>query len=167
MQLAGNLIGYAAVAVSVVIYQQKTRFSLLLWKAISDALWICHYFLIGGFTGAAVTCVALLREIVFFKNDRRSRIGVIALACFLCISIVSSILTWSSVFSIFALIGSLISIVSFWIGEPKLSRILAFPISGCMLVYGISNGSVAVLINEILVISSASIALLRSWKQTV
>ena len=165
METPGKIIGYVAVAASVMIYQQKTRSTLIIWKAIADVLWICHYFLIGGFTGAAVTCVALVREIVFFKCDRRSKTGVAALIVFLCLSVASSFLTWGSVFSIFAMFGSLISIVSFWIGEPKLSRILAFPISGCMLTYGLSNGSVAVLINEVLVITSSAIALYRNRKK--
>ena len=165
METPGKIIGYVAVVVTAIIYQQKNRSSLLLWKAISDVLWICHYFLIGGFTGAAVTCVALVREIVFFKCDRRSKTGVVALVVFLCISVASSFLTWGSVFSIFAMFGSLISIVSFWIGEPKLSRILAFPISGCMLTYGLSNGSMAVLINEVLVMTSSTIALLHNRKK--
>ncbi len=162
MELAGKIAGYAAVAASVVIYQQKSRSRLLIWKATADVLWIVHYLLLGGYTGAAVTGVALLREAVFFRSDRHSKEGKIILGCFLCISVISSVLTWGSIFSVFAMFGSLISIVSFWIGEPKVSRILAFPISACMLTYGVSNGSAAVLINEVLVITSSAIALLRN-----
>lgn len=161
MQWIGKCAGYAAIAASVLIYQQKSRSGLLIWKAISDVLWIVHYFLLGGYTGAAVTCVALMREIVFFNSDRHSKKGKILLLCFLCISIACSVLTWGSVFSLFAMVGSMLSIVSFWIGEPKVSRIMAFPISACMLTYGVSNGSVAVLINEILVMLSSAWGLLR------
>jgi hypothetical protein len=59
------------------------------------------------------------------------------------------------------MLGSMLSIVSFWIGEPKVSRIMAFPISGCMLIYGVSNGSVAVLINEVLVMVSSAIGIMK------
>lgn len=163
--IIGKCIGYVAIVSSIIIYQQRSRSGLLIWKAISDVLWIAHYLLIGGYTGAAVTCVALVREIVFFKSDRKSKAGKIALVCFLCVSVASSILTWGSIFSIFAMFGSLISIVSFWIGEPKLSRILSFPISACMLTYGVSNGSVAVIINEIFVMTSSTVALIRNRKK--
>lgn len=161
MELAAKCVGYAAILVSVIIYQQKTRSGLLICKAVTDVLWIAHYLLIGAYTGAAVTCVALVREVVFYGSDRRSKKGRIVLLCFLGVSIVCSILTWGSVFSLFAMLGSLLSIVSFWIGEPRVSRIMAFPISACMLTYGVSNGSAAVLINEILVMLSSAWGILR------
>lgn len=157
----GKIAGYIAIVASMLIYQQKSRKGLLLCKAITDLLWIIHYFLLGGYTGAIVTVVALAREIVFFRSDRRDKKGKIVLACFLCISVVCSILTWGSVFSVFAMLGSLMSIVSFWLGEPRVSRIMAFPISICMLIYGVSNGSVAVLINEVLVMISSAAAIIK------
>lgn len=161
MERIGKVVGYLAIAASVIIYQQRTRPRLLICKAISDALWITHYLLLGAYTGAAVTGVALVRELLFFKTDRKSKLGKLALMCFLCISIGCSVLTWSTWFSVFALLGSLMSIVSFWVGEPKLSRRLVYPISACMLTYGVSNGSVAVLINELLVMLSSTYQILK------
>jgi hypothetical protein len=160
MVLVGKIAGYIAIVVSMLIYQQKTRKRLLICKAATDVLWIIHYFLLGGYTGAVVTFVALAREIVFFRSDRRDRKGKYILVCFLCISVVCSVLTWGSIYSVFAMLGSLMSIVSFWVGEPKVSRIMAFPIAICMLIYGVSNGSVAALINEVLVMISSALGLL-------
>lgn len=161
MMLVGEIAGYIAIVASVLIYQQKTRKNLLISKAVTDVLWIIHYFLMGGYTGAAVTCVALVREVVFFRSDWRNKNSKLILVVFLCISAVCTALTWDGVFSIFAMLCSMLSIVSFWIGEPKVSRIMAFPISGCMLIYGVANGSVAVLINEVLVMISSVIGILQ------
>ena len=161
MELAGKWIGYTAVILSVLIYQQKTRTGLLLFKGLSDVFWITHYLLLGGYTGAAVTAIALIRTVIFFKNDSRDKKSRIILVCFLFASIVSGILTWSNMFSLFALLGSMIAIVSFWIGNPGISRILVFPISVCMLIYGASNGSSAAIINEILVLISSTLGILR------
>ena len=159
--LVGEIVGYIAIVASMLIYQQKTRKNLLISKAVTDVLWIIHYFLMGGYTGAAVTCVALVREVVFFRSDWRNKNSKLILVVFLCISAVCTALTWDGVFSIFAMLCSMLSIVSFWIGEPKVSRIMAFPISGCMLIYGVANGSVAVLINEVLVMISSVIGILQ------
>lgn len=161
MMLVGEIAGYIAIVASVLIYQQKTRKNLLISKAVTDVLWIIHYFLMGGYTGAAVTCVALVREVVFFRSDWRNKNSKLILVVFLCISAVCTALTWDGVFSIFAMLCSMLSIVSFWIGEPKVSRIMAFPISGCMLICGVANGSVAVLINEVLVMISSVIGILQ------
>lgn len=167
MLLVGKIAGYIAIVASMLIYQQKTRRNLLICKAVTDVLWIVHYFLLGAYTGAAVTCVALVREVVFFRSDRRGKTGKRILVCFLCISVLCSAITWGSIFSVFMMLGSLLSIVSFWIGEPKVSRIMAFPISGCMLIYGVSNGSVAVLINEVLVMVSSAIGILKQDRKKI
>lgn len=159
--LAGKIVGYIAIVASMLIYQQKTRKNLLISKAVTDALWIIHYFLLGAYTGAVVTCVALVREVVFFRSDWRDKNSKPILVLFLCISVVCSVLTWGGIFSIFAMLGSMLSIVSFWLGEPKVSRIMAFPISCCMLIYGVANGSMAVLINEVLVMVSSVIGILK------
>lgn len=161
MMLVGKIVGYVAIVASMLIYQQKTRNNLLICKAVTDVLWIIHYFLLGGYTGAIVTCVALVREVVFFRSDRRDKNSKRILVIFLCISVLCTALTWGGIFSIFAILGSMLSIVSFWVGEPKVSRIMAFPISGCMLIYGVSNGSMAVLINEVLVMASSLIGILK------
>lgn len=159
--LAGKIVGYIAIVASMLIYQQKTRKNLLISKAVTDALWIIHYFLLGAYTGAVVTCVALVREVVFFRSDWRDKNSKPILVLFLCISVVCSVLTWGGIYSIFAMLGSMLSIVSFWLGEPKVSRIMAFPISCCMLIYGVANGSMAVLINEVLVMVSSVIGILK------
>ena len=161
MVLVGKIVGYAAIVASMLIYQQKTRKNLLINKAVTDVLWIVHYFLLGGYTGAAVTGVALVREVVFFRSDWRNKNGKRILIVFLCISALCTALTWDGAFSIFAMLCSMLSIVSFWIGEPKVSRIMAFPIAGCMLIYGVSNGSVAAVINEVLVMISSAIGILK------
>jgi hypothetical protein len=161
MMLVGKIAGYTAIVASVLIYQQKNKRNLLICKAVTDVLWIVHYLLLGAYTGVVVTCVALVREVVFFRSDRHNKTGKLILACFLFISVACSAFTWGGIFSVFAMLGSMLSIVSFWIGEPKVSRIMAFPISGCMLIYGVSNGSVAVLINEVLVMVSSAIGIMK------
>ena len=161
MMLVGRIVGYIAIVASMLIYQQKTRKNLLICKAVTDMLWIIHYFLLGAYTGAVVTCVALVREVVFFRSDWRDKNSKYILVIFLCVSALCTALTWGGIFSIFAMLCSMLSIVSFWIGEPKVSRVMAFPISGCMLIYGVANGSMAVLINEVLVMVSSVIGILK------
>lgn len=161
MMTIGILAGYLAVVFTVLIYQQNNRTSLLKLKTCADVLWIIHYFFMGAYTGAAVTGVALIRELVFYKDDRQNPKRTFILAIFLCAGIVCAIVTWQNAFSFFAMVGSLLSVFSFWLGKPHVSRLLAFPISICMLIYGISSRSGAVLINELLVMISSTLGLLR------
>ena len=165
MGILGEIIGYAAIVASVLIYQQKTERNILLNKALTDSLWITHYALIGAYTGAAVSGVALLRGIVLFCNERRGVKSKGVLALFLAASAVCTALTWKDAFSIFPAVASLLAVVSFWIGNPKVLRLLSFPISACMMLYGIHNGSTAATINEGLVMLSSCLALVRNRKK--
>ena len=160
MTLAGEIVGFIAIVASLLIYQQKTEKGLLLNKGITDALWIVHYILIGGYTGAAITGVALIRGIVLFCNAQRGVKSKGVLWIFMVASVICTAITWKSAFSIFPAVASLLAAVSYWIGKPKVLRLLSFPISTCMMIYGIYNGSVTVLINESLVMLSALLALI-------
>ena len=160
MDIVAEIIGCIAIAISVLIYQQKTEKNLLWCKGISDALWIIHYIIIGGYTGAAISGVALIRGIVLSFNAHRGIKSKRVLLLFLLASLVFTAITWHSVFSIFPAVASVLAVISFWIGNPKILRIMSFPISACMMTYAIHNGSVSVIISESLVVLSSCLGLL-------
>ncbi len=70
MRIAAQIIGYIAVAENVLIYISNRRERILLFKFISDAMWLVNYLLMGGFTGAALNGAAMTREAVFSVRDR-------------------------------------------------------------------------------------------------
>ena len=158
--MAGEIIGCIAIAMSVLIYQQKTERGLLVCKGITDALWIVYYIMIGGYTGAAITVVALTRGVVLYCNERRGIKSKKVLLLFMLASVIGTIITWQGPFSIFPAVASLMAVVSFWIGKPMILRLLSFPISACMMIYGIHNDSVFVIVNESLVMLSSLVGLL-------
>lgn len=161
MAWISEIIGWIAIIASVLIYQQKTEKNLLLCKGITDAVWITHYVTIGGYTGAAVSAVALIRELVLSYNARRGVKSKGILLVFLLASLVCTAITWQGVFSILPAVASLLSVVSFWIGNPRILRLMSFPISACMLLYGNHNGSTTVVINESLIMLSSLLGLIR------
>ena len=160
-KIASNILGIVGILLTVLLYQQKKRKSLLLYKLVLDSIWIFHYCLIGAFSGAAVATIAAIRGIIFVKRDPKKAGGIIWLPIFISVAIVSTVLTWNTWFSIFTCFASCIAVVSFFIGNPKLSRILAIPVSGCMLTYNISIGSIAGIVNECFAITSSVIGMIR------
>lgn len=161
MKILADILGIIGIVVAVLVYQQKQRHSMLLYKMILDLVWALHYCCIGAFSGAAVALIAALREIVFIKRDPRKKGGIIWLPIFVVVAIVSTVLTWKNAFSIFTLLASCIAVVSFFIGNPKLSRILAFPVSISMLTYDLACGSIAGVINESFSMISSAIGIWR------
>lgn len=161
MKLFSECLGLLGIALNVIIYQQKKRKNLLCWKLVSDIAWALHYAVAGNFSGAAVGTIGIARESTFLaiegkKIDRRPFLAVF----FVC-ACVSVWLTWKGWASLLPAAASILSVISFWQQNPKLSRFLALPISGCMLTYDIMVGSYTGIANELLTLASVFIGMYR------
>lgn len=161
MRVIAELFGGVAIITTTLIYQQTSRKKLLLFKAMTDFFMTLHYVLIGAFSGAVVTGIAFVRELVFFNTSSKDKHNKIKLILFMFVSIVCSVLTWKNMFSLLTMVASIIAIVSFWIGKPKLSRKLAFPVSTCFIIYGLSNRSITATLNECIALISTIIGVIR------
>lgn len=160
MEITAQLIGFAGIIVNALIYQQSDRASILKIKLTSDVLWAAHFSMLGAYSAAAVACIGILREFVFMKRKKLS-----SLIFFLILSFVSAALTWKGPASILPSAASAASVVSFYIGNSLLTRLLSFPISACMGMYSAMNGSIAGIVNELLTVASSAAALFIYRKQ--
>ena len=156
-----NLIGALGVTANMLVYQQKSSKNLLIVKLISDFLWATHYFLLSANAAMAIAIIGIFREIVFYNQKKKWAKSNLWLVFFLSCSVVSAILTWKSFFSILPGIASFISVISFWSNNPRLSRYLAFPISVSMLIYDITCHSYMGITNDILILISATVCIIR------
>lgn len=157
------IFGLAGIASTIFIYQQKTRVGLLIAKLISDVVWFLYYFFQSAYSGATVAAIGIIRELIFIKKDKKWAKHNFWLYFFIALAIISAIITWKNWYSILPMIASIVSIISFWIGKPKISRILSFPISACMLSYDLLLSPIAIwgVANEILATSSSIVGLIR------
>ena len=161
MLIASYICGFLGVVSTVVIYQQKKRTGLLISKLLSDVIWFFHYAFIAAYAGAAIAVIGFVREIIFMNRNKKWARSWLWLVLFLALSALSGFFTWKNIFSILPCIASMLAVVSFWIGSPKLSRIFSFPISALMLAYDISYLAFMAIINEILTIASSIVGIVR------
>ncbi|MBQ8345192.1 MAG: YgjV family protein [Clostridia bacterium] len=160
MTVAAWIFGIGGVVANFVIYQQKSRTGCLIAKLVADCLWTLHYGCLGAMSGAAICAIGIVRETVFLNHHRRWAKGKGWLLVFLLIGVVSAVLTWKNGFSLFPALASALSVFSFWRGNPNLTRLLSFPISGCFILYNLSCLSYMGLVNEAAVLLSSLIGLL-------
>ena len=159
--MTAMIFGALGVAANILLYQQKSGKKLLAFKLISDILFALHYFFLNAYTAMCIALIAIVRELVFLKQNKNgTRKNVWLIVFFLC-GIASAAVTWKGPTSILPALASAISIFSFWRGDPRLSRILAFPISGCMMTYDFTCGSVMGIVNETLTLISAAAGVIR------
>lgn len=160
-KLIGTILGYVGVAAATLIYLQKTHKRLVFMKFTSDLFWLMHYFLIGAYTGGFICIISICRSLVFMNDDKKWANSKLWLVLFLVLGVCSTAYTWVGPKSLLALAASMTAIISYWQPSPRVSRILAFPISIFMGSYGASNGSIPVVINESLSIVSSIIGIFK------
>lgn len=165
--MLANIFGALGIAATILIYQQKTRTGLILSKLLSDVIWFLHYFMLSAYSGAAIAVIGIIREIIFVNKEKKFAKHPFWLFFFLILSFGCAYFTWKNLFSILPCVASAVSVISFWIGKPVLSRLLSYPISASMLTYDIAIGSSMGIINEIFTIISSVIGYLRLDKKKV
>ena len=75
MKVISDILGILGILITVIVYQQKKRESLLISKLVLDLVWLLHYCFIGAYSGAAVAAIAAFRELVYVKRDRNNPKG--------------------------------------------------------------------------------------------
>ncbi len=160
-----TVFGVLGVGTSIIIYQQNKREKLLFWKLVSDVLWAMHYFFISAYAGTAVAVIAIFREIAFYGQAKKNTKSKGLLIFFVCISLTSAFVTWNGFLSALPAFGSVMSITSFWYGNPKVTRYISFPTSVLMLTYDVFCHSYIGICNEIFTICSSVVGVLRYRKK--
>ncbi len=159
--MIAHIIGALGILANILIYQAKNGKNLLTFKLISDVLWSLHYFLLGANTAAIIAAINIFRELVFYSQRNKQNKNKLWLTFFIIVSVVSTVLTGNGLFSYLVTVASVLSVISFWINSPKLSRYLAIPISASMLTYDIFCKSYMGIFNEVFTLISAIVGLLR------
>ena len=88
------LFGALGILVNVLIYQQKDAKRLVLFKLASDVVWSLHYFFLSAYTAMAISMIAIVRELTFYKEKKSKAANSALLVFFIILSIASAYITW-------------------------------------------------------------------------
>ena len=59
LSVIGEAVGFIAICESFLIYFSQTRKRMLLFKLLSDSLWLVNFLCLGGYTGAVLNAVGI------------------------------------------------------------------------------------------------------------
>ena len=137
------------------IYQQRSRKGMLLTKLSADICWVMHYLLLGAFAGLIPNAVGVFRELVFInRKDKKWASSVIWPIIFVIVNWTLGILSFSSWYDILPILASSFVTFSFWLDDPRLTKIITVPICIAFLTYDVFVGSYIGIVNELLSIIS-------------
>lgn len=157
----GQIIGFIAMAIIVISYQQKSHKNILSFQMVSGLLFTVHYILLGAYTGAIMNLLGAFRSLVYANRGKKWASAIIWPIIFSIGFLISGILTWKDIYSIFPMIAMLMSSVVLWIEKPKINRAFSIPTSTCWLIYNIKEMSIPGIVTEIFVLSSIIIGIVR------
>ena len=121
--------------------------------------------MLGGITGTVCNIIGLAALILiyifdqYFKNKKKLLIITI-----IPILIVISLLTYDNIYSIFPIIASIMSLISFLKDNTNLIRLIGILSASCWCIYAIIYKSYASIIFEVITITSTIIAYLKNKK---
>ena len=158
----GQAIGVLAMVESFFIFQVSDRRKMVAMKLLDDVLWVAHFILIGGYTGALTTGIAIFREIVFYyKGSKKWADSVLWAFGFSLTFLLCAPLTWVNVFSIFPALASAMSTWTFWVNKTERAKLIQLPCTLCMLVYTTVCFSYSGMLTQAITITSIFIYFIR------
>lgn len=161
MFLAAQIIGVIAVATYILSYQFKKRKNILFVNAISSVLYVLQYIMLGAFEGAAVD---VLSTISTFAAQNKNKLKKFSLIVFIIINLsfmVSGIVLYKNVFSLFPVLGAMLQTGAFWLKNERNIRIVSFLGTPFWLVYNFICGAYGPTFGTVLSIISIGTAIIR------
>lgn len=159
LTILSTIFGVIGILANTIIYWQKNREKLLFTKLIADITWTIHYSFLFAYTGALTCGISILRETIFLNKKHRWAQSNLWLILFVIISVISGIATWKNIINIFPIFASILSVISFAISKPNITRKLQIIISVLFFMYDIYVMSYVGIINESCTLASVAIAL--------
>lgn len=168
LEIIIQVIGFAGFALAVLTFQSNKHKNITLIKCASDALFVIQFIMLGAYTGAMMNGIGVIRNIVYAKlvDDKKSVKG--AVIFFSIIVIICGIFTWNGWISLLAIVGKLLSTLSYAFKNPKNVRRMTIPVCLVWGIYDFICGSWAGVLTEIFTLTSIAIAFFRfEYKNTV
>ena len=168
LKLIGEIIGVVAIVEGFFIFLSSKRERILIFKFISDALWVANQLLIGGYTGALLNGIAMGREVVFYNRDKHKWAATpLWLVVFMLITAISPMMSLISGkegwYAILPALGSMAAVIGFYSRRPAITRYVSFLANGLWLIYAIFVENISSIVCNIVLLVSAVTGLILAY----
>ena len=161
-EIIAEVLGFLAIGLGFFIFQQKKRDAILLFKLSSDTLWILHFMMLGATSGMILSIAGVMRSIVFLVLYLRGKeSNPLWLLFFMTVGVSGIIITWKDIYSICSIIACILATLGYWQNNPTNTKILSVFVCAAQITYAIFIGSLSVVINELITLSSIAIFFVR------
>ena len=157
-----QLIGLLAFCILVLSYYKKDSNTILTYQITSNLSYAVHYFLLGGLSGAFISFVGAIRNIIFIKVKR---INILLVTIFAIIYLVITITFYEYLYYIFPMFANLFYLIFISKKDKKNILIGAILNSLFWVLYSVFVYSVVGVVTEFILIIFNAIQLKMSYKK--
>ncbi len=162
LQIIGQGFGIFALIGTVICYQFNSRRRILLMQILCAVLFMLNLACLGAWAGALLNIHGIVRACVFYQKDRHSWAASEWWTVFFCaLAVVCVVFTWRSPVDLLPLVGTVFTTLSLSRKAPRQIRFLTLPSPPCWFAYHLLNRNAGGVLNEIFVLSSILIAMVR------
>lgn len=163
-EIIGQAIGIIAFIIAFIAYQAKTSKKLLVVQTVALVCFCAHYLLIGAITAFAMNTVGIIRNIMYYYNDKKIFSYKWWPYVMSVIMAVIGAFTWQGWYSLLLIAG--LSVNTVCMSLPTSQGIRKSLLFTCppVLIYNVFVRSYGGVINETLTIISAVIGIVRQRK---
>ncbi len=161
LDIITQIIGIIAMFFSVFSFQMNKHKQIMIMQILATGLFGVQYFLLGAMTGVVTDIIGIARGFVFYHKDKKWAAWNGWIVIFMLMFAVFCGVTWAGPVSLFMAAAFILNTLSFSFTNPMLVRSTILISSPLLLVYSILTGSLGGVINELFVIISSIVGLLR------
>ncbi|MCI8290956.1 MAG: YgjV family protein [Clostridia bacterium] len=162
MNILAQIVGILAIVVFAISPHQKTKKKVLIFNIISCLLYATQYLMLGAFSAAATNIIGAGKDRVFYEYEKKEKnIPIMALLIYIAILVISGVLTYTNIFSVFPVLLSSLSAYGVWQKNLKVYRNIVVINSVAWLIYNFAVGAYVGAIGNAFQIGSAIIAIIR------
>ena len=158
--ILAQVLGILGTIFAFLSFQLKENKKFFLLQALSGCMFALNFLLLGAYTGCVLNFINIFRGAVMIgtKKTNKPYWLIITLALYT----VATILTYTNVFSLIALIAQLVGTIAMWSRNGKTIRVLQlFCVSPLWLIHNIFVFSIGGILCEVFNLGSIIVSLIR------
>ncbi len=154
--------GILALIVNIICYQLNSQKKILIAQIVASVMFILNLVLLDAMSGALLNIHGILRALIYAQKGKHRWadspwwvVGLIALAG----GIIA--LTYHSPLDLLPLVGTVFTTIALSMTDAAKIRLLTLPSPPCWFVYHLTNGNIGGTLNEIFVLGSIVVGMIR------
>ena len=161
-QIIAQALGILALCVTIICYQLNSQKKILLCQMIAATLFTVNLALLGGMSGALLNIHGICRALTFYQRGKyKWADSPLWVWFYIAAAVVCVAVTYKSPLDLLPLIGQIFTTISFFMKDAAKIRLFTLPSPPCWFIYHLSTGNIGGTLNEIFVISSIIIGMIR------